>query len=349
MSVKNFYTSGITANGYISFLRNNLEGIEKVVYITGEADYSPLSEYVTQRWSEQTDIVEYAHNPFMRFPYEAIINHSQSKAVVFNIYPQSPYALPEKCKIVDLDQFVDKKQNKKYRNKLLELYQNSNACLQSAYLFFSRALRIHDEWEKIYIGNMDFDKMNSLTDEMTQRLVNERSIDRTAKATHRFLGAATPEGAKDFVQDLTKDVAKRYFIKGRPGSGKSTMLKKIGDYATGSGFDIEVYHCGFDSNSLDMIIIPELSVCIFDSTAPHEHFSTKDSDEIVDVYKIAIAAGTDEKFRTELAEIFQRYSADIKVATAYLKTMQTINNEIDKIYNKYVNVDCEKVFEMFFR
>ena len=42
---------------------------------------------------------------------------------------------------------------------------------------------------------------------------------------HRFLGAATPKGAVDFVPNLTEGLPHRYFIKGPPGPGKSTMLK----------------------------------------------------------------------------------------------------------------------------
>ena len=95
-------------------------------------------------------------------------------------------------------------------------------------------------------------------------------MNKPSKVQHRFLGAATPVGAVDFVPNLTEDVPKRYFIKGRPGSGKSTMLKKIVAEGEKRGFDIEVYHCGFDPNSLDMIIIRELGIAIFDSTAPHE-------------------------------------------------------------------------------
>lgn len=346
MSVKNYYTSGITANGYVSYLQNNLNGIEKVIYITGEADYEPLSEYLLQLWQKQENTLELIHNPFLTFPYEAIINRSESIAVLFNINPQCPsFCAPQNTQIIDLSEHIDKGEYKKHRNTLLELYQNSNSCLQTAYLFFARALRVHDEWEKIYIGNMDFVKMNSLTAEITKRLIGEKSIDKTAHIKHRFLGAATPEGAKDFVQDLTKDLSKRYFIKGRPGSGKSTMLKKIGDYAINRGFDIEVYHCGFDSNSIDMIIIPELSVCIFDSTAPHEHFPSRANDEIIDVYKETITEGTDEKYCQQLAEIKERYAANIKFATTYLKTMQGIGKEVLKIYNKFSKIEVEKTLE----
>ena len=34
-------------------------------------------------------------------------------------------------------------------------------------------------------------------------------------------------------------------------------------------FDVEIYHCGFDPHSLDMVIVREVGIAIFDSTSPH--------------------------------------------------------------------------------
>ncbi|MBL1704179.1 hypothetical protein ELE02_33765, partial [Klebsiella pneumoniae] len=148
----------------------------------------------------------------------------------------------------------------------------------------------------------DFNKANELTDELIQKLfTNEGGKQSTVK--HRFLGAATPKGAVDFVPNLTEGLPQRYFIKGRPGSGKSTMLKKLAKVAEEKGFDVEVYHCGFDPNSLDMVIVRELGFAIFDSTAPHEYFPSRGGDEIIDMYDLIVAPGTDEKYATEIRDV----------------------------------------------
>lgn len=347
MGFVNYFISGITAGGYISYLENCLEGIEKTYFVTGEADYAPLSAHLLKHWEAQEYNLEYAHNPFMNFPYEAIINRSLSTAVVFNLNPQSPLLFSKQnAQTLDLNRYKNPDEYKKRQDTLRQLYQNRQSCNESAYLYFARALKVHDEWEKIYIANMDFGKLDKLTASLCQNLIGENRADKQAAIKHRFLGAATPEGAKDFVLDITKNAERRFFIKGRPGSGKSTMLKKIGKYASDRGFKTEIYHCGFDSNSLDMINVPELSVCIFDSTAPHEHFPQRQGDEIVDVYKEAITPGTDEKYSAELDEISSRYRACINIATSYLKTMQNIDKEISKIYNKFISVDIASVFAM---
>ncbi len=348
MGLINYYTSGITANGYVSYLQNNLDNINKVLYVTGEANYTPLNKYILQFWDKPDYNLEYVHNPFMNFPYESFINKTTKEAVVFNINPGFlPHYIDDKTQVLNLDKYKDERLYKKYQNELLELYQNRQACLQSAFLFFARGLRIHDEWEKIYIGNLNFDKMEALAAQMCQKMFGNGIAEKDASIYDRFLGAATPEGAKDFIQDITKNIKKRYFIKGRPGSGKSTMMKKIAKFGINCGYDIEMYHCGFDSNSMDMIIAPELSVCIFDSTAPHEHFPDRAEDEIVDIYALAINSNTDEKYRAELSEITARYGCNISIATAYLNTMHKIDRQLKEIYNVFSSIDAEEVFNNY--
>ncbi len=82
---------------------------------------------------------------------------------------------------------------------------------------------------------MDFAKANNLSSQLIETMFSHIQLNKESRVVHRFLGAATPEGPKDFIQNLTGDVQKRYFIKGRPGSGKSTMLKKIAAAAQESG------------------------------------------------------------------------------------------------------------------
>lgn len=60
-----------------------------------------------------------------------------------------------------------------------------------------------------------------------------------------------------------------YIIKGGPGTGKSTFMKKIKGEAERRGIFSYVYLCSSDTNSLDGIIIPEISAAIVDGTAPH--------------------------------------------------------------------------------
>lgn len=211
------------------------------------------------------------------------------------------------------------------KGNLIEVYSK-------AYETFLTALRIHDEWEKYYIESMDFMKADQVTQELIQDLYAGHENDTPTAGRHLFFGAATPKGAFDFIQSLTAQLERRIFIKGRPGSGKSTLLKKLAAAAETNGIDVQVYHCGFDPNSLDMLIFPKLSTAIFDSTAPHEYFPDRDGDEVLDMYTRTMAPGTDEAFAAEIADIKERYSAKMKEATAHLASAEAIDTQIKAIY-----------------
>lgn len=60
-----------------------------------------------------------------------------------------------------------------------------------------------------------------------------------------------------------------YIIKGSAGSGKSTLIKKIGKYFENQGKDIEYFYCSADPNSLDGIRLINENICVVDGTFPH--------------------------------------------------------------------------------
>ena len=75
------------------------------------------------------------------------------------------------------------------------------------------------------------------------------------KGRHYFPGGNTSKGFYSFYRYiLSQDDAKRILcLKGGPGTGKSSLMKKVGDYFFNKGYTIEYHHCSSDNNSLDGI------------------------------------------------------------------------------------------------
>lgn len=92
-----------------------------------------------------------------------------------------------------------------------------------------------------------------------------------AKKTACFLGANTPKGFVSFFDELYNPYsnAEAYIIKGGPGTGKSTFMKKIADEFEKRGFFTERAYCSSDPDSLDAVLVPERNFSICDGTAPH--------------------------------------------------------------------------------
>ncbi len=98
--------------------------------------------------------------------------------------------------------------------------------------------------------------------------------------------------------------------------------------------DTEVYHCGFDPMSVDMVIVREIGIAIFDSTSPHEYFPERETDEVVDMYVNTITEGTDEKYADSIKQIENKYKENMKLGTFYLQQAKKIHDQLEKVYIK---------------
>ena len=334
--IKNYYAGGNTARGFHSLYESNLQGLEKLFILKGGpgTGKSSLMKKIGREWFENGYDIELLHCSSDNESIDGVIIPSLRIGIVDGtaphvIEPKAPGAIEE---YVNLGEAWDSEKLVGSKDEIVELTDRISESFTSAYKLFHEALLIHDEWEKIYIENMDFQKADQLTEDLIDELFGKRYANKSADVRHRFLGAATPNGPVDFVQNLTEDISYRYFIKGRPGSGKSTLLKKLASVADEKGFDVEVYHCGFDPNSLDMIIVRELDFAIFDSTAPHEYFPIREGDEIIDMYARVIASGTDEIYEDSLSDIAGRYANKMKEATACLAKAKNLHDQLETIY-----------------
>lgn len=86
-----------------------------------------------------------------------------------------------------------------------------------------------------------------------------------------FLGGNTPLGFYSYYEHLLRceSARKIYCIKGGPGTGKSTLMKKIADAVRKKGADVELAHCSSDPSSLDGLVIKPAGIALVDGTPPH--------------------------------------------------------------------------------
>lgn len=81
-----------------------------------------------------------------------------------------------------------------------------------------------------------------------------------------YLGANSPDGFYGYFQKAYAPGWQVWLIKGGPGSGKSTLMRRVTELSAGQWEEI---HCSSDPDSLDAVICAEKKVMLADATAPH--------------------------------------------------------------------------------
>ena len=93
---------------------------------------------------------------------------------------------------------------------------------------------------------------------------------KTGRIRDFFAGGNTGQGFYSFYDQVVDlEASHLYILKGGPGTGKSTFIRKIGEDLFKQGYDLEYLHCSSDRNSLDGLVIPALKTAFIDGTAPH--------------------------------------------------------------------------------
>ena len=84
-----------------------------------------------------------------------------------------------------------------------------------------------------------------------------------------FLGYSTPDG---FLTHITDDIGSRkyktFILKGGPGTGKSSLMKRVVKELSEVETP-ELYYCSSDPDSLDAVLFRGIGIIVVDGTSPH--------------------------------------------------------------------------------
>lgn len=334
MSIRKCYlVSANTSEGFVSFYSSMIKQMERVYVLKGGPG-SGKSTFIKRTGEELLEFgydVDFLYCSFDADSVDGIIIHDIDTAIVDGtapnvIEPEYPGAIE---RILNFGDYWDIDYLRKNKSSIKNIFDSISGDYEKFFSYLRNAKLIHDRWEKEYLIGMNFNKADLITNELIDSLITEK-LNKVPVESHRFSGAMTPQGQICFYSNLTENIQNRYIIKGRPGTGKSTMTRKIASEALKSGYDVEYYHCSFDPKSIDMIIIPELSFAILDGTAPHV-FDPSAGDHLLDMFSCVdtdIVHENDDPIKS----IENEYSYEINKAKEAYKKIKQMNDELKQYY-----------------
>ena len=159
------------------------------------------------------------------------------------------------------------------------------------------------------------------------------------KEHHYFASANTCEGFKNHFGDINPNNF-TYIIKGGPGTGKSSLMKSVGEHFAKKGYKVEYFHCSSDMDSLDGVRIVEKNVAMLDGTAPHVTEATlpQVTEKIVNVGEFI--SGDITKHKENMMQCLAKKSMHFSNAYGYLSACkELVKMEINNI--KITNKEAE--------
>lgn len=333
-----YYVTGNTAEGFVNWLPSNVKNIEQIISIRHPSN--PLKTALLQKFIthfEKDHELEIIYSSFGNDFLDGVIVRDWPLAIITDTIATDEI----ECIEVDLEQYVPLNIGEDTTEEEKQMYQHLN----KAYEHFATGLQLHDQLEAIYINEMDFRKADLMTERFIIDLLYQvEPVNKEATIVQRLFGTNTPEGAVNVVPEILDSVSNRYFLKGRAGTGKSTFMRKVKKACEDLGLDLELYHCSFDPNSIDMVLARDLDFCIFDSTDPHEFFPERRGDTVIDLYEDTVTPGTDEKYAEQIQKVTMDYKSFMKKGIEDLKKARSYQYEWEKKY-PFSRLDVDQLFE----
>ncbi|HLR42075.1 MAG TPA: hypothetical protein VK067_02405 [Pseudogracilibacillus sp.] len=326
MKTINYYVTGHTAKGKVNYIQSNIKDINDIITLHHPSNRLKTAILQTTLKQYNGNELELILHPLSKDYLAGFICREKSSAILID-----ELGIDAGRKI-DLTEYVvvDETEAEMYENQIEHV-------LNSAYQAFERGLKIHDDLEAVFLKEMNFHKADDLAYDLIDGLFKDiQKKNKQSKFVKRLFGTNTPEGMTNQLAVLTEQVGKRYFIKGRAGTGKSHLMKQVLAKCEAYGLDVEIYHCSFDPDSIDMLIIRELDCCLFDSTDPHALDPNRDDDEVIDMYEKTVRHGTDEKYETEIERITKQYKGEMKKGLNILSEIKSIDQKKEAMITEEV-------------
>lgn len=153
---------------------------------------------------------------------------------------------------------------------------------------------------------------------------------------HYFPGNNTPLGFFSYYKHILgqREANKIICIKGGPGTGKSTFMKKVGGYFLEKGEDVDFLHCSADENSLDGVVLKKRKIALIDGTSPHttDPVTPGAVDRIINLGEYWNEEGISVN-KEEIIDLSEETSRWYRIAYNYLSAAKSVFRSLEEIYN----------------
>ncbi len=248
--------------------------------------------------------------------------------------PKNPGAVDE---VVNLGEFWNEDLMVKNKEAILATNRKVGKLFAMAYFSLKEAGLIINEWKSYITPAMNFGQVNKDTATISQELFGALTpnFSETPKSRHLFATAITPNGPQTHLDSILQDVTTLYTVKGEPGTGKATLLENIAKKAQLYGLYTEVYHRPLSPESIDGVVIPEISAAVVNISAP-VNFNPQCLEGLKTLKEFNLTTYLDKQlltpFADEIKECQERFDATLNRAASRISRAKAEHDILETYY-----------------
>lgn len=341
MKELHYFCEGFTSDGYTEFYWENFKEVEVLAIVDKlpQGTLSRMAKIIAEKYDYNLEIIHSAlnHENVLAIKIDAkivILEHETFEMISKQYFTKLSKNNQYVPSLVKLKTLLPCSPTPYETVEIDHLHNLFHAEIEESRKALDRGKEVHDRWESLYLREIDFEKVDKYIDECADKVCELIAREKQTKQfneINRFLGAGTYTGSHDYIDSLTAD-CKKIYIQGYPGTAKSTLIKRTIERVKACNFaeQIEMYHCGFDPYSLDMVIFRNSKVAMFDCTAPHQ-YTPNENDMVFNVYEYATRCDVNKMFKEEISSTSKEYRRCINESTQHLKNAEMCTVKIDEI------------------
>ncbi|MBM7623898.1 PRK06851 family protein [Sporohalobacter salinus] len=335
-SIINFFPGGNTAQGFYSFYNYLPYNADHVFIIKGGpgTGKSTFMKKIGQKMIEEGYDIEFHWCSSDNNSLDGVVIKDLQVAFLDGtaphlIDPEDPGAVDE---IINLGRYWNRDLLKEYRKEIKQLNSQIWDQFQQAYDDLAIAKSFYDKWKSHYIEALDSQKVDRRIKKLKTKIFDSNDIaDKRGEERRLFASALTPQGPVNYLNNITKNIEKRYILKGKPGSGKERLTEEIAEEALKQGYKVYFYHCAFDPEKIDTIIIPELDTALINGTLPHKVEPKQKNDKIINMLD-CIDQQMKNKFETNPLEAEKNYQDLLSKAISKIAKAKSLHDDLEEYY-----------------
>ncbi len=250
--------------------------------------------------------------------------------------PKLPGAVDE---IVYFGNYWDEDKIRNHKKELIALNKEVSRTFTRAYRFLKAAQIIYRDWEEANTEGMNFGWANQQAAAIIHNILDAEPVTaRVGRDRHLFARAITPDGMVDHLDTIIGPCKKKYVIAGKPGTGKSVLIAKVGQAALERGYNVELYHCPLNPSKVEQMVIPKLDVALTKSIEPHVYSAGAD-DVVVNMDK-ALDPAVEKKYAEVIAENQEIFFGLFNRAIGFISAAKDIHDQMEQYYAPYMDFDA---------